>query len=75
MQQLSAVVDGQAVSGFLHSPAKSSANNPVLIALHGGTYTGEYFCIAGGPDGSFVDIAIRNGFSVLRIDRPRLRAK
>jgi pimeloyl-ACP methyl ester carboxylesterase len=70
MQQLSAVVEGRTVSGFLHSPAKSSANNPVLIALHGGTYTGEYFCIAGGPDGSFVDIAIRNGFSVLRIDRP-----
>ena len=42
----------------------------MLIALPGGTYTSEYFCIAGSPAGSFVDIATRNGFSVLRIDRP-----
>jgi pimeloyl-ACP methyl ester carboxylesterase len=70
MQQLSVVVEGRTISGFLHSPPGSNSTNPLLIALPGGTYTAEYFCIAGSAAGSFVDIANRNGFSVLRIDRP-----
>jgi pimeloyl-ACP methyl ester carboxylesterase len=43
---------------------------PLLVALHGGTYTSVYFEVAGGPFGSFIDIANRNGFDVLTIDRP-----
>ena len=43
---------------------------PLLVGLHGGTYTSAYFEIAGGPAGSFVDVATRNGFDVLTIDRP-----
>jgi pimeloyl-ACP methyl ester carboxylesterase len=43
---------------------------PLLVALHGGTYTSVYFEVAGGPFGSFIDIANRNGFDVLSIDRP-----
>jgi pimeloyl-ACP methyl ester carboxylesterase len=43
---------------------------PLLVALHGGTYTSVYFEVAGGPFGSFIDVANRNGFDVLTIDRP-----
>lgn len=46
------------------------SSTPLLIALHGGTYTSAYFDVAGGPLGSFLDIASRNGFDVLTIDRP-----
>jgi len=44
--------------------------SPLLVALHGGTYTSEYFAVAGGPLGSFLDVANRNGFDVVSIDRP-----
>ena len=72
MQQLSVVVEGLNRLWISAQPCQSPARtNPVLIALHGGTYTGEdLFRVAGGAAGSFVDIAIRNGFLVLRIDRP-----
>ena len=70
MKQLKATVDGLTVSALLHPAPDPTAQNPLLITLHGGTYTSEYFCIAGSGCGSFVDIATRNGFSVLRIDRP-----
>ena len=54
-----------------HRPAAVPLEgNPLLVALHGGTYTGAYFAVAGGPLGSFLDIASRNGFDVLVIDRP-----
>jgi pimeloyl-ACP methyl ester carboxylesterase len=70
MNRISTVVDGQTISATLHTAERPSPGAPLLVALHGGTYTGEYFCIAGSPAGSFVDITTRNGFSVLRIDRP-----
>ncbi len=53
-----------------HAPAAEIAGLPLLVALHGGTYTSEYFSVAGGPAGSFLDIAGRNGFAVLTVDRP-----
>ena len=53
-----------------HAPAAEIAGLPLLVALHGGTYTSEYFSVAGGPSGSFLDIAGRNGFAVLTVDRP-----
>jgi pimeloyl-ACP methyl ester carboxylesterase len=70
MHRLSTVVDGQVITATLHTAAQPSPGDPILVALHGGTYTSEYFCVAGSPAGSFVDIATRNGFSVLRVDRP-----
>jgi pimeloyl-ACP methyl ester carboxylesterase len=70
MQELTRVVDGHTVSATLHISETPNSGNPLLVALHGGTYTSKYFCIAGSSNGSFVDIATRNGFSVLRIDRP-----
>ena len=53
-----------------HAPAAEIPGLPLLAALHGGTYTSAYFGVAGGPSGSFLDIAGRNGFSVLTVDRP-----
>ena len=29
----------------------------MLVALHGGTYTSQYFAVAGGPLGSFLEVA------------------
>jgi pimeloyl-ACP methyl ester carboxylesterase len=63
------------VTGFavatIHRPAALViALNPLLVALHGGTYTSAYFGVAGGPLGSFLDVASRNGFDTLAIDRP-----
>ncbi len=41
--------------------------DPVLIALHGGTYSSEYFDI---PGHSLLDNATRQGIGVIAIDRP-----
>ena len=70
MQNLRTTVDGYTVSATLHLAGTPHPGSPLLVALHGGTFTSEYFCIAGSRTGSFVDIATRNGFSVLRMDRP-----
>ena len=53
-----------------HAPEGGLPGLPLLVALHGGTYTSAYFGVAGGPAGSFLDIAARNGFAVLTVDRP-----
>jgi pimeloyl-ACP methyl ester carboxylesterase len=62
--------DGGVVAVSYHAPAVEIPGLPLLVALHGGTYTSEYFGVAGGPSGSFLDIAARNGFAVLTVDRP-----
>ncbi|MDQ6695910.1 MAG: alpha/beta fold hydrolase [Actinomycetota bacterium] len=54
-----------------YRPAQTHVDeSPLLVALHGGTYTSAYFAVAGGPFGSFFDVAARNGFDVVSIDRP-----
>ncbi|MFZ0165714.1 MAG: alpha/beta hydrolase family protein [Trebonia sp.] len=62
--------DSGRVAVSYHAPAADIPGLPLLVALHGGTYTSEYFSVAGGPSGSFLDIAGRNGFAVLTVDRP-----
>ena len=62
--------DSGRVAVSYHAPAVEIPGLPLLVALHGGTYTSAYFGVAGGPAGSFLDIAARNGFAVLTIDRP-----
>jgi pimeloyl-ACP methyl ester carboxylesterase len=61
---------GGRVAVVYHAPGAGFPGLPLLVALHGGTYTSEYFGVAGGPSGSFLDIAGRNGFAVLTVDRP-----
>jgi pimeloyl-ACP methyl ester carboxylesterase len=65
-----AVVDGLPIAMASHRPDSPVPGLPLLVALHGGTYNSAYFEVAGGPLGSFVEIATRNGFCVLTIDRP-----
>jgi pimeloyl-ACP methyl ester carboxylesterase len=65
-----AVVDELPIAMAFHRPGSPGDGMPLLVAVHGGTYTSAYFRIAGGPLGSFVEIATRNGFPVLTIDRP-----
>jgi len=68
-RRLIAADSGSVAVGY-HAPAAAVPGLPLLVALHGGTNTSEYFSVAGGPAGSFLDIAGRNGFAVLTVDRP-----
>lgn len=63
-------VDGLTVATAYHPAPGGGLDQPLLVALHGGTYSSAYFEVAGGPLGSFLEVAGRNGFSVLTIDRP-----
>ncbi|MDX6742445.1 alpha/beta hydrolase family protein [Actinocorallia sp. A-T 12471] len=69
MEERVIVVDDIPVATSFHRPGFEAAM-PLLVCLHGGTYTSAYFGVAGGPLGSFIDIALRSGFPVLTIDRP-----
>jgi pimeloyl-ACP methyl ester carboxylesterase len=68
-ERLVGVGDVKVATAYRSSPQRI-AENPLLVALHGGTYTSAYFDVAGGPLGSFYDLAARNGFDVLSVDRP-----
>jgi pimeloyl-ACP methyl ester carboxylesterase len=70
MHNVTAQVGGTLVAGRHHPAAHPVSSTPLIVALHGGLFTGRYFEVAGSDAGSFVDIANRNGFSVLVIDRP-----
>lgn len=63
-------VAGVRIAGDLHEPVHPLDGGPLLVALHGGTYTGEYYRVAGSPAGSYVDVATRNGLRMLVLDRP-----
>ncbi|NEA40540.1 alpha/beta hydrolase family protein [Streptomyces sp. SID11385] len=43
---------------------------PLIVALHGGTYTADYFSVEGGSAGSFLDVAAAHGHVVFAFDRP-----
>lgn len=70
MTPYSVTVDSTTISAVLHQGPDRNSGYPLLVALHGGTYTSEYFNVAGSGAGSFVTVAVRNGFPVLTIDRP-----
>jgi pimeloyl-ACP methyl ester carboxylesterase len=70
MERRLIAADSGSVAVDHHAPAAAIPGLPLLVALHGGTYTSAYFGVAGGPAGSFLDIAGRNGFAVLTVDRP-----
>ena len=62
-------IDGLTITGtFAGQPA--TGGKPLVVALHGGTYTARYFDVAGSPEGSFMDVAIAHGYPVLAFDRP-----
>jgi pimeloyl-ACP methyl ester carboxylesterase len=64
------LIDGVRIAAQAHDPPAAQPGNPLLVALHGGGYTGRYFAVAGTPAGSFLDVAARNGFPALTVDRP-----
>ena len=66
----SVTAKGTKISFEHHRAQEPVSGLPLLVALHGGTYTSEYFKVAGSSAGSFVQVANRNGFSVVTIDRP-----
>ncbi|WNV83003.1 alpha/beta hydrolase [Umezawaea sp. Da 62-37] len=69
MDHLTVTVDGTTIALTSHTPASSIDGLPLIITLHGGTYTSAYYDVAGGPLGSFNDVACRAGFAVLSVDR------
>jgi pimeloyl-ACP methyl ester carboxylesterase len=70
MKQRLVNANGSTVGTKMFRSDRPISTVPLLVALHGGTYTSVYFEVAGGPFGSFIEIANRNGFDVLTIDRP-----
>ena len=66
-------VDGLSIAALTAGPAVDTAGGrgkPLIAALHGGTYTARYFDIAGGSQGSFMDLAAAAGYPVVCFDRP-----
>ncbi|WP_067474388.1 alpha/beta hydrolase [Actinomadura hibisca] len=64
------VVGDVTVATRYRPPGVEVEGVPLLVGLHGGTYTSAYFDVPGGPLGSFADLAARNGFPFLTVDRP-----
>ncbi len=70
MHSINTVARDTFISAFVYESLQLNPCLPLLVTLHGGAYTHKYFATSGSPAGSFIDIATRNGFSVLAIDRP-----
>ncbi|QEO13888.1 alpha/beta hydrolase [Agromyces intestinalis] len=58
---------GLTITGRQGSPAERADGAPLVIALHGGTYTSEYFDI---PGYSLIDRAVEAGIPIIALDRP-----
>ncbi len=55
------------LSGRLRLQPNAPKDVPLVIAIHGGSYTSAYFDL---PDSSFLDRAAANGIPTIAIDRP-----
>ena len=53
-------------TGRMATPSAAAAPAPLVIAIHGGTYTSTYFDVA---DHSLLERAARNGIAAIAIDR------
>ncbi|MFF7334984.1 alpha/beta fold hydrolase [Streptomyces sp. NPDC008150] len=62
-------VDGHKITALVAEPAEPTGK-PLIAALHGGTYTAQYYDVAGSRDGSFLDVAVAHGHPVVAFDRP-----
>ncbi|WP_410631617.1 alpha/beta hydrolase [Amycolatopsis sp. cmx-4-83] len=60
--------DGVTLTALAAGPAQS--DRPLIVAVHGGTYTARYFDVAGSTGGSFLDVAAAHGHRVIAFDRP-----
>lgn len=61
--------DGHKITALVAEPAESTGK-PLIATLHGGTYTAQYYDVAGSPEGSFLDVAVAHGYPVVAFDRP-----
>lgn len=64
--------DGHHIAGIATElgstePGGAAADRPLIVALHGGTYTSVYFDVDGH---SLLEAGRRNGFEVVALDRP-----
>lgn len=55
------------LTGQVRFPAAEQAGAPLIVAVHGGTYTSRYFDV---PGHSLLDRAEANGLPIIAIDRP-----
>jgi pimeloyl-ACP methyl ester carboxylesterase len=65
--------DGQTLAALTAGPADDETGNrrkPLIVALHGGTYTARYYDVAGSSFGSFMDVAAAAGYRAVCFDRP-----
>ncbi len=62
-------VGGTTLTALTAGPAQPTGR-PLIIALHGGTYTARYFDVAGSAGGSLLDVAVAHGYRVVAFDRP-----
>jgi pimeloyl-ACP methyl ester carboxylesterase len=69
--------DGQVIAALTAEPAADGAadgagrqGKPLIVALHGGTYTARYYDVAGSAQGTFLDVAAAAGYRVVCFDRP-----
>jgi pimeloyl-ACP methyl ester carboxylesterase len=70
MRYIRVNAEGVEIGAKFHAPNDSLDYAPLVVAVHGGTYTSAYFEVAGSPTGSFVDTMNRAGLPVLTVDRP-----
>jgi len=57
--------DGHHIGGI--ATERQSQQRPLIVALHGGSYTSAYFDV---PGHSLLDAATANGFDLVALDRP-----
>lgn len=61
---------GFRITGKAATAAVPPEGRPIILAIHGGTYTCDYFDV---PGYSLLDRAQRQGFDVIALDRPGYR--
>ncbi len=57
--------DGHHIGGI--TTERQNQSRPLIVALHGGSYTSAYFDV---PGHSLLDLATANGFDLVALDRP-----
>jgi pimeloyl-ACP methyl ester carboxylesterase len=62
---VSIVANGHHIGGI--ATESESQGHPLVVALHGGSYTSAYFDV---PGHSLLDVASSNGLDVVALDRP-----
>lgn len=68
IESFETAVDGGVITGLRVRAANGQGGRkPLVLAVHGGTYTGKYFDV---PGHSLLERAAARGFDVIALDRP-----